>query len=93
MIWDDNQTTIKWLRNYGHHAKTKHIDTAVLCIREHVIEFKALDVDYVITTSQVADVLTKALTPQHHWDLTRFMLGSQVPPRFWHKTTGTHDET
>ena len=85
MIWDDNETTIKRLRNYGHHAKTKHIDTAVLSIREHVIEFKALDVDYVQTHSQVADVLTKALTPQHHWDLARFMLGKQVPSRLWHK--------
>ena len=85
MIWDDNHTTIKWLKDYGHHAKTKHIDTAVLSIREHVIEFKELDVDYVETKSQVADVMTKALTPAHHWSLARFMLGKQVPSRFWQK--------
>ena len=58
MIWDDNQTTIKWLRNFGHHPKTKHIDTAVMSIREHVIDLKTLDVDFVKTASQVADVLT-----------------------------------
>ena len=85
MIWDDNQTTIKWLKTHGHHAKTKHIDTAVLSIREHIIELKALDVDYVDTVAQVADVLTKSLTPAHHWNLSRFMLGKQVPSRLWHK--------
>ena len=89
MIWDDNQTTIKWLRNFGHHPKTKHIDTAVMSIREHVIDLKTLDVDFVKTASQVADVLTKTLAVRHHWDLARFMLGKQVPARFWHKPTET----
>ena len=87
MIWDDSQTTIKWLRNYGHHAKTKHIDTAILSIREHVIEFKTLDVDYVDTTSQIADALTKSLPPAHHWNLVRFMLGKQVPSQFWKRSS------
>ena len=87
MIWGDNQTTIKWLRNYGHHAKTKHIDTAVLSIREHVIEFKTLDVDYVDTAAQIADALTKSLPPAHHWNLVRFMLGRQAPSQFWKRSS------
>ena len=87
MIWEDNATTIKWLKAHGYHAKTKHIDTAVLSIREHVIDFKDLDVDYVTTDSQVADALTKSLTPAAHWSLARFMLGKQVPSWLWRKRT------
>lgn len=89
MVWDDNQTTIKWLSSYGHHAKTKHIETAVLPIREQLIEFNTLAVDYVQTQDQVGDVLTKSLPPIQHWHLSRFMLGKQVPMRFWHSHTET----
>ena len=89
MVWDDNQTTIKWLSSYGHHAKTKHTETAVLSIREQLIEFNTLAVDYVQTQDQVGDVLTKSLPPIQHWHLSRFMLGKQVPMRFWHSRTET----
>ena len=79
MIYDDNESCIKWLKNNCLHQKTKHIETAVLSIREHVNEFKELDVAPIGTDQQVADVLTKSLAPRHHWSLVKFMLGVQIP--------------
>jgi len=79
MIYDDNESCIKWLKNNCLHQKTKHIETAVLSIREHVNEFKELDVAPIGTEQQVADVLTKTLAPRHHWPLAKFMLGEQIP--------------
>ena len=37
MIYCDNEACIKWLRNYCLHSKTKHIETAVLSIRDELI--------------------------------------------------------
>ena len=79
MIYDDNESCIKWLKNNCLHQKTKHIETAVLSIREQVNEFKQLDVSPAKTDQQVADVLTKSLAPRHHWSLTKYLLGEQIP--------------
>ena len=79
MIYDDNESCIKWLKNNCLHQKTKHIETAVLSIREQVNEFKQLDVSPVKTDQQIADVLTKSLAPRHHWSLTKYLLGEQIP--------------
>jgi hypothetical protein len=65
MIWDDSNTCIKWLRNHCLHSKTKHIETPVLSIRDELIRFKSPDVDYVHTTQQLADNLTKIQTPKN----------------------------
>ena len=67
MIWDDNESCIKWLKNHCLHSKTKHIETAVLSIRDEMIRYKTLDVEYVPTHAQIADQLTKILTPKQHW--------------------------
>ena len=79
LIYDDNEACIKWLKNHCLHQKTKHIDTAVLSIREQVMQFKTLQVQPVRTADQVADVLTKILAPRHHWSLAKHMLGVQIP--------------
>ena len=79
MIYDDNELCIKWLKNNCLHQKTKHIETAVLSIREHVNDFQQLDVSPVTTDQQVADVLTKSLAPRHHWSLVQYLLGEQIP--------------
>lgn len=79
MIYDDNESCIKWLKNHCLHQKTKHIETAVLSIREQVMQFKTLWVEPVRTDHQVADALTKILAPRHHWSLVKHMLGIQIP--------------
>ena len=43
-----------------HHDRSKHIDTKYNYIRE-CIEEKRVDVEYVCTSDQLADILTKSL--------------------------------
>ena len=86
MIWNDPNTCIKWLRNHCLHSKTKHIETPVLSIRDELIRFKSLDVDYVPTTQQLADNLTKIQTPKTHWSLARHVLGGRIPHEWFHNT-------
>jgi hypothetical protein len=84
MIWDDNESCIKWLKNHCLHSKTKHIETAVLSIRDEMIRYKTLDVEYVPTHAQIADQLTKILTPKQHWSLARHALGARIPTHWFH---------
>ena len=53
IIYSDSVTTIKWLKNKSHHAATKHINTATLSIRQHVMEFNNLNVKYIHTSDQI----------------------------------------
>ncbi|KAG2836201.1 hypothetical protein PC118_g4453 [Phytophthora cactorum] len=59
-VWEDNQGAIALASNAGYHARTKHVDTRHHFIRENV-ERGTLKVDYIDTTRQLADMLTKAL--------------------------------
>ena len=52
-----------------------------------MIRFKMLDVDYVPTKQQLADQLTKALTPKTHWSLARHILGERIPHDWYHDDT------
>ena len=38
-------------------------------LREDVTEFENLDMEYIDTTRQMADVMTKNLSPKVHWQL------------------------
>ena len=56
----DNQSIIILSKNQVHHNRTKHIDTRYHYIRQCVKE-KRIEVVYVKTEDQLADVLTKSL--------------------------------
>ena len=79
LIYNDNKSTLQWLNNPCHHAKTKHIETPVLSVRRLVYEFKLLAAEYISTSVQVADVMTKPLGKTKHWIHTRIMLGGRLP--------------
>jgi hypothetical protein len=72
-IMEDNKSTISIALNPVNHQRTKHIDTRVHQIRDHV---KKLDVDivYCPTGDMIADIFTKALPASQHIKLTG-MLG------------------
>ena len=57
----DNQGMIELSNNNKFHAWTKHIDMRYHFIRE-VIENEVLDIQYVPTDKNIADIFTKALT-------------------------------
>ena len=42
-------------------------------------EFGNLDIEYIDTTCQMADVMTKNLSPKVHWRLVVPMLNVQIP--------------
>ena len=59
-------------RNAEFHERTKHIGVRYHFIREKV-ESKEVDVEYIPTGDQVADVLTKPLPREQHEKLTAGM--------------------
>ncbi|KAH9769752.1 retrovirus-related pol polyprotein from transposon RE2 [Citrus sinensis] len=61
ILWCDNQSAGELARNLILHSKSKHIELDVHYIRDKVLR-KELQVRYIPTEEQVADVLTKALS-------------------------------
>jgi transposase InsO family protein len=60
MIFEDNQGAIDLSKNPKHHNRTKHIDVSFHFVRERVAS-KEVDVQYLATEHNVADVMTKGL--------------------------------
>jgi hypothetical protein len=56
----DNKSAIHLIKNPVFHDRTKHIDTRYHLIRDYV-EKDVLEVDYICTAAQLADLMTKAL--------------------------------
>ena len=61
----DNQSCITWAKDWTSTAKAKHIDVLHHYTRE-LMELKKLHLEFVSTTDQVADIMTKALPPFKH---------------------------
>ena len=67
----DNQSAIALIKNPEHHERTKHIAIRYHFIRD-IYEAGTIELEYVPTGDQVADVLTKALGREKHY---RFLDG------------------
>ena len=65
ILYEDNKAAIL----------SKHIDTRKYFLRDAVINGK-IKLEYIKTTDQLADGLTKALTPDHHLQGVRGLLTS-----------------
>ncbi|KMQ87096.1 retroelement pol polyprotein [Lasius niger] len=65
----DNQGSIKLVKNLEFHKRTKHIDVRFHFIRE-VYENGQVDIKYVPSSKQLADILTKAL-PKNSFEANR----------------------
>lgn len=61
LLWCDNQGAITLAFNPAFHSRTKHIEVDVHYLREKVRN-QELDVRYIATEDQPADVLTKPLS-------------------------------
>lgn len=59
-IWCDNESAISLAKNPNSHKRFKHIDVRYHYIREQVMK-KVVNMSYINTKSQLADILTKAL--------------------------------
>ena len=62
-LYSDNQSAIRLVQNPEFHKRTKHIDVLFHLIREFQARGE-ISVSYVPTRLQLADILTKALTPE-----------------------------
>jgi hypothetical protein len=60
LLFCDNQSAIKLVRNPQFHQRTKHIDVKFHFIRDLQDE-RVVDVVYVSTENQLADLFTKGL--------------------------------
>lgn len=60
MLRVDNQSAIKLVRNPELHRSTKHIDVRYHLTRDHA-EKKNINVEYVRSKEQLADIFTKGL--------------------------------
>ena len=78
-LWEDNKACIKWVQNPCAHSRVKHIDVPLKSIREEIQEYENLDVDYIDTTRQLADVMTKNLSPKVHWRLVSRIMNVPNP--------------
>ena len=59
----DNQSTITLSKNPVHHNRTKHIDTRYHFVRQ-CVEDRKIEIEFVRTEDQLADIFTKALGRQ-----------------------------
>ncbi|KAA3481046.1 hypothetical protein EPI10_021442 [Gossypium australe] len=63
VVWCDNTSTVSMAANLIHHTRVKHIETDHHFVREKVLD-DVLQVNFVPSTKQVVDVLTKPITPK-----------------------------
>ena len=73
MLNIDNQSAIKLIGNPEFHERSKHIETRYHFVRQLVAE-KKIDIQYIPTEDQVADVFTKGL-PSEKLATMKKMLG------------------
>ena len=76
-IFSDNQGAIQLVKNPKYHKRTKHIETKYYLIREKY-ENKQIDVFYIHTKQQLADILTKPL-PREAFQHLRSLHGLLTP--------------
>ena len=60
VIYEDNQSTIKLVKNPEGHGRTKHIDVRHFFVQEAHARGEIL-LEYCPTSNQIADIFTKAL--------------------------------
>ena len=72
LLYSDNQAALTIVQHPVYYQRAKHID-----IRYHFIhnvhQADQVIINYIPTTDQLADILTKALGPQLHQRCTRAM--------------------
>ena len=78
MIWCDNVSAIELAKNHVYHSRTKHIELDMHFIRDKVLA-KELEIRYIPSEEQIADILTKPLT-FIHFNYFRAKLNVQTCP-------------
>ena len=61
-IYTDSQSAMRLAINPEFHSRTKHVDVKFHFLREQVV-LRSIDIQFIPTQQQIADIMTKALTP------------------------------
>lgn len=77
-IWCDNISSISLASNPVFHARTKHLEVDYHYVRDKVVR-KELEVCYLSTTDQVADIFTKGLSKSRFLLLTNKLMVRSRP--------------
>ena len=77
VLYVDNQSAIRLIKNPEFHKRPKHIDTQYLVVRDQY-EANVVDVKYIQSENQKADIFTKAL-PRDRFKRLCYAIG--VTPR------------
>ncbi len=75
VLWCDNTSAISLASNPVFHARTKHVEIDYHFVREKVVRGD-LAVQFISTTDQLADLLTKALPSPRYITLSTKLLHS-----------------
>ena len=62
MVYEDNQSTISWCKEPQLTKRTKHIFKKFQFVKD-LIDRDVITIQYISTTDQLADILTKDLGP------------------------------
>jgi len=73
ILWEDNEACIAQSKNPVNHKRCKHILLKYHYLR-HLTNSNIVRLEYVVTTSQVADILTKPLSPKDFIRLNQFLV-------------------
>ena len=72
-MYCDNQAAIALVRSDNYSERTKHIDTKHHFIKQFVRD-GSINLQWISTNDQLADVLTKTLSRTTHTDMTNRLL-------------------
>ncbi|KAK9209219.1 hypothetical protein WN944_001583 [Citrus x changshan-huyou] len=64
IIWCDNVSATELAKNPVYHSRTKHIELDIHFVRDKVLA-RELEISYIPSEEQIADILTKPLTFTH----------------------------
>ena len=71
-LFTDSQSAIELANNPEHHAKSKHIDIQYHFVREN-IQKGIVELSYIPTKEQIADLLTKGINSIQFKYLSQFL--------------------
>ena len=63
-LWCDNVSALAIASNPVFHARTKHVEVDYHFVRERVLR-RDLQIRYIATSDQLADIFTKSLSSSH----------------------------
>jgi hypothetical protein len=83
----DNMAAMEFARNPTHRSHAKHIDVKLMASRRYIQE-RIIELSFVPTRDNLADILTKALPYHQFWYLADSIMG--IHSDHYHYALGEH---